>query len=119
MKVKAIRGAINVEENTNRAILLATRKLLLEVQEKNNLETDEIINVLFTATPDLNAAFPAKAARELGWTNVPLICAQEINVEKALPMCVRVMLLVNYPKNSEIKHVYLGTTDVLRDDIKQ
>lgn len=117
MSVKAIRGAIDVEENSSKAILAATKRLLLEIKEKNDLDLDAIINVLFTATPDLNATFPAKAARQLGWTNVPLMCAQEIDVAKALPLCIRVMLLVNTSKDHKIAHIYLGKTTVLREDV--
>ncbi|SMB89271.1 chorismate mutase [Desulfonispora thiosulfatigenes DSM 11270] len=73
---------------------------------------------MFTVTPDLNAAFPAKAARELGWTNVPLMCAQEIDVPGAIPFCIRVMLLVNLAQDQQANHIYLGKTTVLREDIK-
>lgn len=116
MSVRAIRGAITVEENREDLILENTRKLLKKIAKKNNLKGHNIINILFTVTPDLTAAFPAKAARELGWVNVPLMCAQEIPVPGALERCIRVMLLVNHDSEN-VQHIYLKEAQVLRPDL--
>jgi chorismate mutase len=108
-----------VETNTERAILEATTELLQEMVRVNQVDVDDIAAVLFTVTPDLNAAFPAEAGRRLpGWNQVPLMCAQEIPVPGALPKCVRVLMLVNTTKTlDEIHHVYLRGAERLRPDL--
>lgn len=93
MSIRGIRGATTVSMNDASAILEATQELLLDIQESNSgLKAEDVVSALFTLTPDLNAAYPAKAARELGWMNVPLICAQEIPVPEGLTHCIRVLL---------------------------
>jgi len=117
-KVRGIRGAITVEENTAAAIYSATRELLLTIKEKNDFEPEDVAGILFTMTSDLDAAFPARAARELGWTYVPLLCASELDVSGGLEKCIRVMLFVNTEKApSEINHVYLRGASSLREDL--
>jgi len=117
-KVRGIRGAITVEENTAEAICSATRELLLAIKENNDFDLDDVAGIFFTMTSDLDAAFPAKAARELGWVNVPLLCASELDVASGLERCVRVMLFVNTKKApSEINHVYLKDASNLRVDL--
>lgn len=119
MHIRGIRGATTVEENTESAILQATRELLERMAEANNVEFDEIAAILFTSTPDLNAAFPAEAARRMQWTAVPLMSTTEIAVPGALPKCIRVLMLWNTPRSQEqIVHVYLGRATVLRPDLK-
>jgi chorismate mutase len=118
--VRAIRGAIQVDDNSHDAILEATTELVSEIMERNRLTTDDVISVLFTASPDLTAQFPALAARKLGFHDVPLICASEIDVPGALPRVVRLMAHVETDRpRSEIQHVYLRGAVALRQDIAQ
>jgi chorismate mutase len=120
MSVRAIRGAIQAEENSVGSISAATKELLLAVLKENNLARPEIISVILTATPDLNATFPAAAAREIGFESVPLLCAVEIDVPGALPRVIRAMVTANTELSSdEISHVYLGGAKALRKDIAQ
>lgn len=118
--VRAIRGAIQVEANDRDSIIAGTTELVAEVMERNNLTTDDVISVLFTATPDLTAEFPALAARKLGFHEVPLICCTEIAVPGALPRVVRLMAHVETDRpRQEIQHVYLRGAVALRQDIAQ
>lgn len=118
MHVRGIRGAITVESNTAEAIREATRTLLAELVRANHVETDEIATVVFTLTPDLNAAYPAEGARQMGWTAVPLLSSPEIAVPGALERCLRVLMLVNSPRSQgEITHVYMRGAEVLRPDL--
>lgn len=117
--IRGIRGAIDAPENTERAIVEATRRLLVALQEANRFELDDVASVIFTATPDLTAEFPARAARELGWTQVPLLCSQEIHKPGAPGRTIRVLIHVETARRqSEIVHVYLGEASWLRPDIK-
>ena len=113
--MKGIRGAAGVGANTKEAILEATSLLLLEIVHRNHLDPAEVVSALFTLTPDLNAAFPAAAARAIGWVDVSLMCAQEIPVPGALPSIVRVLLLVE--RVNPVHHVYLGRARELRPDL--
>lgn len=117
--VRGIRGAITVPENSPQSILAGTTELLEALLAQNNLRNyTNIASIIFSTTPDLNAAFPAAAGRELGLTQVPLICYQEIAVPGALPMCVRVLMHVNTTVAQDaIKHVYLRGAVVLRPDL--
>lgn len=118
--VRAIRGAITVEANTPEDIISSTKELLIEIMERNDLKLDEIISIIFTTTSDLNAGFPAAAARELGWKYVPLLCAREIDVPGSLKKCVRVLMHVNTQKSQEeINHVYLKGAKCLRTDLSE
>ncbi|MEV7970290.1 chorismate mutase [Sphaerisporangium sp. NPDC088356] len=118
--VRAIRGATQIDSNDREAILVAVTELVSEVMERNRLTTDEVISVIFTATPDLTAEFPALAARKLGFHDVPLICASEIDVPGALPRVVRLMAHVETDRpRQEIQHVYLRGAVALRVDIAQ
>jgi chorismate mutase len=121
MSVRAIRGAITVEKNDAESILKATRLLLDAIMNKNpELNKDDLASAIFTLTPDLNAVFPAQAAREMGWNQVPMMCAQEIPVPGALGHCIRVMLHWNTNLSaSEVCHVYLGEAVRLRPDLHQ
>lgn len=117
MYCRGIRGATTSEANTPDAILRATRELLLLLIEANDLDSADIGSVIFSTTPDLNAEFPALAARELGWHDVALICTHEMTVPKALPMCIRVLIHWNTPKSqAEIKHVYIKGARSLRPE---
>jgi len=116
--VRAIRGATTVENNNADEMLRETEKLLIDIVEKNRLKEEDIISIIFTVTNDLNATFPAIAARNLGWTSIALMCTNEINVPGSLEKCIRVLIHVNSDKNNnEIKHVYLNKAKVLRPDL--
>jgi chorismate mutase len=118
--VRAIRGAVQAQANTAEAIDVATKELLAEMLSANTLTAEDVISVIFTVSPDLNAAFPARSARELGFTDVPLICAVEIGVPGSLERTIRIMAHVESGlKKSEINHIYLGGAKVLRRDIAQ
>ena len=120
MSVRAIRGATQVESNTAEAISAATQELIVQMLESNELTANDVISVLFTSSPDLDAAFPAAAARTVGFENTPLICAVEIDVPGALPRTVRVMAHVESPRTKdEITHIYLHGAKSLRRDIAQ
>ena len=120
MAVRAIRGATQVGADDRDEVLTATRELVSTVIERNGLDTEQLISILFTATPDLTSEFPALAARELGLGDVPLMCASEIDVAHALPRVLRLMAHVETDRpRSEIAHVYLRGAVALRRDIAQ
>lgn len=119
MLTRGIRGATTVEANTVEAILEATKELLTAMLKANEVDLESVASAFFTTTPDLNAEFPALAAREMGWTNVALLCGHEMNKPGSLPMCLRILIHVNTDKPaSEIRHVYLRGARVLRPDIE-
>jgi chorismate mutase len=118
MPVRGMRGATTATANTKEAILEATQEMLELLIEANNVDRDEVASAYFTTTPDLNAEFPAVAARKLGWTSVPLMCGHEMSVPGSLPMCVRVMLHVNTEVGPhDITHVYVRGARALRPDL--
>lgn len=120
MAIRAIRGATQVDANERDLILEATAELVTEVMARNGLATDDVISVVFTATPDLTAEFPALAARKLGFDSVPLLCASEIDVPRALPRVIRLMAHVETDRpRSQLRHVYLRGAVALRLDIAQ
>ena len=119
MPCRGIRGAITVESDSAAAILAASRDLLSQIVTANGVDPADIASVLFTVTADLSAAFPAQAARELGWHQVPLMDAQEIPVPGSLARCLRVLIHWNTTKSqAEIQHVYLGRAAALRPDLQ-
>ena len=101
MLVRGVRGATTVEANTVEAILEATRELLSAMIKANEIDVDNVASAFFTTTPDLNAEFPAVAARDMGWTHVALLCGHEMNKPGALPMCLRILLHVNTDKPAQ------------------
>ena len=118
--VRAIRGATQLEANTASAMADATKELLLAMLEANGLTPRDLISVILTVSPDLNAAFPAAFAREVGFESVPLLCAVEIDVPGALPRALRVMMHCNTEREIEqISHIYLHGATALRRDIGQ
>ena len=118
MRCQGIRGAITVEENTRPALLEATRELLQEVTRLNGLRVEDIACAIFSTTPDLNAEFPAVAAREMGWDRVALLDSHEMDVPGALPRCLRVLILVNTERGpNEMVHVYLRGAANLRPSL--
>ena len=115
---RGVRGAVPVVSNTERDILAATDKLLSELINKNGIVADDIASVIFTTSPDLNAEYPAIAARKLGWSNVALLCWHEMNVPHGMKNCLRILIHWNTDKSSEdIIHVYLGEAKSLRPDL--
>jgi len=120
MMVRGVRGATTVEANSVEAILDATRELLTAMIKANDIDAESVASAFFTTTPDLNAEFPAVAARDMGWNHVALLCGHEMNKPGGLPMCLRILLHVNTDKPArEIRHVYLRGARVLRPDIGQ
>lgn len=117
MNCRGIRGATGVEANSAEAITAATRRLLEQIVAANDLQVERIASVTFSATPDLDAAYPARAARDMGWTHLPLLCLQEMAVQGSLPRCIRVLIHYNTDASPDlIRHVYLGAARVLRPD---
>jgi chorismate mutase len=119
MAVRGIRGATTTEDDSADAILEATTDLLTQIAAENQLDPQQIAGAWFTTTTDLNAEFPATAARRLGWTHVPLLCAHEMQVPasnaRSIPHCIRVMLLVNTERQAaEMRFVYLRSARNLR-----
>ena len=119
MITRAVRGAVTVDDNNASDISNATLELLQSIVSANQIAESDIISVIFTLTPDLNAEFPAKTARtSLGWDSVPMICTCEIPVPNSIEKCIRVMITFNTYKNqNEIKHIYLGKAQELRPDL--
>lgn len=118
--VRAIRGAIDVADNTREAIGDATRRLLTSVCETNGVDSSAIISVFFTQTVDLDADYPAAAARAMGWTDVPLLDAQELDVAGGMPRVIRVLVHVETDRaRADIRHVYLGGAAGLRPDLRR
>jgi chorismate mutase len=118
--VRAVRGAVQLERDEAGHMDEQVSALLTAILERNNFVADDLISVWFTATPDLHSDFPAAAARGLGIVDVPLICAQELDIEGAMPRVVRILAHVEtYLSKGEISHVYLGATGALRKDIAQ
>ncbi|MCK4449199.1 MAG: chorismate mutase [Anaerolineae bacterium] len=118
MICRGIRGATGVDINDAVAIITATRELLERIVAANDLLVEDVISVIFTATPDLDAAYPARAAREMGWMNTPLLCMQEMVVAGSLPRCIRVLVLWNTDLSpGQVRHVYLGRARALRPDL--
>ena len=117
--VRAVRGATTVEHDDAQDIATATRELLTSMLQANEIDVDDVISVLFTTSPDLTAAFPAAAARGIGFQTVPLMCASEIDVPGAKPLCIRVMMhAYSSRRRDEIRHVYLNDAQNLRDDLR-
>ena len=120
MTVRAIRGAITVDKNDEKRMLEKTKKLVLRLIKENNIEPEDVINIIFSVTSDLNKVYPAKAVRELGYLDIPLMCLSEAFVEGSLEKCIRVLIQVNSnKKNKEIKHIYLGGAMGLRSDLSK
>lgn len=118
MRLRALRGAITVDANEADAILGATEELVRELMERNSLRAEEMVSCIFTCTADLDAEFPAVAARGLGLSSVPLLCAREIEVPGALPRVIRVLVHCYADESSEPRHVYLREAVELRKDLE-
>lgn len=117
---RGVRGATTVSDNSRDAILQATRQMLALMIRRNEIESSDIASAIFTVTGDLNAEFPALAARQLGWLEVPLLCGYEIEVPGSLPKCIRVLVHWNTPKaQRDIHHVYIHEAVRLRPDLSK
>ena len=118
MLVRGIRGAITADSNTKEEIIEKAKELLITLKKENDFKIEDIVSIFFSVTPDLNAAFPAQAARELGWKQVPLFDMQEIEVPGSMPRCIRILIQINCQKSqTEIKHCYLRGAEILRKDL--
>ncbi len=118
MWIRGVRGATCAPVNSKEAIVETTKQMLVCLIEANGIEPDDIASAFFSTTRDLNAEFPAIAARQLGWRDVPLMCMHEMEVPDALPMCVRVMIHWNTDKRpAEIRHIYMNGAEKLRPDL--
>jgi chorismate mutase len=118
LAVRAVRGAIQVDADERDEVLAATTELLQAVLDRNALDKEDLISVVFTATPDVRSEFPAYAARQMGITDVPLLCAQEIDVPGAMPRVLRLLALVETElSRHDIRHVYLRGAAQLRSDL--
>ena len=120
IRIRAVRGAITTEDNEASSIVAATAELLEQMMVRNGIEKEDLVSLVFTATPDLTAEFPAAAARKLGISDIPLLCAQEIDVEGAIPRCIRVLAHVYTSRDySSLRHVYMGDARQLRTDLPE
>lgn len=120
MICRGVRGATTVERNGREEILAATRELLALMIRQNGIEAADVASVLFSTTRDLDAEFPALAARQLGWLEVPLLCSNEMHVTGSLPLCIRIMVNWNTDKSqSEIHPIYLRDAVKLRPDLSK
>jgi len=118
MTLRGVRGATTVKANTKDAILEAATELLSAIIEANGIQPDDVASVFFSTTVDLNAEFPAVAARDLGWAHVALMCAHEMPVPGSLPMCLRILMHVNTSKaQRDMQFVYLKGARALRQDL--
>ncbi len=118
MYCRGIRGAITVEDNSRESILSAGKELLRKIVEANDVDVDDITAIWFTTSTDLNAEFPAVAAREMGWTRTAMLCGHEMDVPGSLTRCLRVLMFVNTEKrNNELSHIYLREAEKLRPDL--
>jgi chorismate mutase len=120
IKMRGIRGAITVQQDDPEQIVLATKRLLVDMIVRNGVDTGDIASVLFSLTPDLRAAFPALGAREMGWVHVPMLHFTEIDVPGSLPRVIRVLMHVNTLRGQrDVEHVYLDGAAILRPDLTQ
>ena len=118
MRLRALRGAITVDQNDAESILAGTEELVHAVMERNQLAPEDLVSCIFTCTPDLDAEFPAVAARGLGLSAVPLLCAREIDVDGALPRVIRLLVHCYAPDGTAPQHVYLREAVSLRRDLE-
>jgi chorismate mutase len=121
MQIRGVRGAVNVSVDEPEEVIRATKELLGAILEANpNLHPEDLASVLFTTTPDLSSVYPAKAARAMGWTFVPLLCLQEMSVVDSMPRVIRVLLHWNTEVlQGSVTHIYLGETTELRPDLSE
>lgn len=118
--VRALRGATTIDADTADDVRSRTIALLEQMIERNGVDHEDIISVLFTATDDIHSMFPASAARDIGFGDIPLICARELDITGATPLCIRVLMQLKTSRSrSELRHVYLEGASGLRDDLPE
>jgi chorismate mutase len=117
MPLKALRGATTVADDDASLLAEATQELLHALVQRNALQPSQVISAFFTCTTDLTSAYPAEAARDMGWTHVPMLCAAELPVRGALPRCIRVLVHVDLPTDASPRHAYLRDAATLRGDL--
>jgi len=118
--MRALRGATTVDEDTEEQVTERVTELLEQMFERNGIHHDDVVSVLFTATDDIHSVFPATAARKVGLGDMPLICARELDIEGATPLCIRIMMHFTTEKSrTELRHVYLAGAAGLRDDLPE
>jgi chorismate mutase len=116
--LQALRGATTLDADTKEQVIERTSTLLRTMLERNGVEHDDLISVMFTATPDIRSEYPAAAARSMGISDVPLLCAQELDIIGGVPLCIRVMMhLTTDRARGDLRHVYLGGAEPLRTDL--
>jgi len=118
-RLYALRGATSVDADTSAAIAARTAELLAAILERNSVIVKDIVSVIFSATPDLRADFPAVAARSIGLSHTPLLCCLEIPVKDAIARCIRVLMHVYLPRETDVHHVYLHEARQLRLDLPE
>ncbi|MDX1621745.1 MAG: chorismate mutase [Nitriliruptorales bacterium] len=119
-RVRALRGATTLERDERSHLIERTQELMAAIFERNDLQEDDLISIVFTATGDLSCAFPAEAAREAGITHVPLLCARELEIEGGIPRCIRILLHAYTDRTPrELRHVYLHDARQLRTDLPE
>jgi chorismate mutase len=120
VRLLALRGAITCTENSKQEIEEKTQRLVKELMARNELEHDDLVSLIFTATEDLTAEFPAAAARAVGMGDIPLLCARELGIEGGMPMCIRLLVhCYTDRERNELHHVYLDGARSLRDDLPE
>jgi chorismate mutase len=120
LRVRAIRGATTVEHDTRDEVIERTKELVRAVVDRNDLAPEDLVSILFTATDDVRSAFPAEAAREAGFTHVPLMCARELDIENGIARCIRVMVHIYTARSpQELRHPYLHGARQLRTDLPE
>lgn len=122
MRVRAIRGATTVPEDSREHILEETARLLQEMMARNDVDKEDLVSIIFTATDDIRSEFPAAAARKAGISDIPLLCARELNIEgeDVIPLVIRVLMHAYTDRDHDgIRHVYLGEARALRTDLRQ
>ncbi len=119
-RVRAIRGATTLEVDERGHLIERTQELIGAVFERNDLDEDDLVSIVFTATDDISTAFPAEAARKAGFTHTPLLCARELEIDGAVPRCVRVLIHAYTPRGKQqLRHVYLHRASQLRTDLPE
>lgn len=120
MQFRGLRGATTVDADSKQEVISTTAELLKEMMERNGLTKADLISIIFTATPDIKSEFPAAAARSIGISDIPLLCASELDITGAIPMVIRVLMHVQTDKDySTLRHVYLRKAEPLRTDLRQ
>lgn len=117
-RIRGVRGAVTVPENSRAAIIAATERLLTLIAEENEIESEDIVSIIFSMTADLDSVYPAEAARRMGWCLVPLLCTKEQPIAGSMSRCIRVLMHAYTDREqAEVRHIYLGEAAGLRPDL--